>query len=159
MPEKSIYAGFWIRLASYLIDYIILVVLIVLFSALASAAWWYSHTVGRSGSPLDGIEGWLYIVYVPSFWLYRTIFEASKAQGTVGKIVFGLAVTDLNLQRIGYGKANARFWSRILSSWILFAGFIMAAFTKKKQALHDMIAGTVVVKKARIPAATPSVVR
>ena len=65
--SKKIHAGFWIRLAAYLIDYVILDLLLVVFSLLGSAAWWYLHPVGRSGSSMDGAEGWLYILYLPLF--------------------------------------------------------------------------------------------
>lgn len=58
----------------------------------------------------------------------------------------GLKVTDENGARIGFGKANGRYWSKILSALILFIGFVMVAFTEKKQGLHDKIAGTLVVK-------------
>jgi len=153
--DKKMYAGFWIRLAAYLIDYVILDLLLVLLSLVGSAAWWYLHPLGRSGSPMDGAEVWLFILYLPLFWLYRTVLESSRMQGTLGKLACGLAVTDSGLRRIGFGRANARFWSRVLSCF-LFVGFIVAAFTEKKRALHDVIAGTVVVKKTKIPAANIS---
>jgi len=58
----------------------------------------------------------------------------------------GLKVTDENGERIGFGKANVRYWSKFLSFLILYVGFVMVAFTEKKQGLHDKIAGTLVVK-------------
>jgi hypothetical protein len=57
-------------------------------------------------------------------------------------------VTDLDGNRIGFGRATGRYFAKILSALILLIGFIMAAFTQKKQGLHDIIAGTLVVKKA-----------
>ncbi len=154
--EAKIYAGFWIRLAGYLIDYLVFDLLLVLLWLAGSTAWSHLRPIGQPGTLLDIAEVWLSVLYVPVLWLYRTTFESSKTQGTVGKIVFGLAVTDSNLHRIGFGRANARFWSRALSFFLFFAGFVMAAFTRRKQALHDMIAGTVVVKKARIHTANIS---
>ena len=53
---------------------------------------------------------------------------------------------DENGERISFGRANGRYWSKILSAFILCIGFLMAGFTKKKQGLHDIIAGTLVVK-------------
>lgn len=79
-------------------------------------------------------------------WLYYTLLESSKKQATLGKSIIGIKVTDLNGNRISLGRANARYWSKIISALILFTGFIMAGFTQKKQGLHDIIAGTLVVK-------------
>ncbi|WP_446728107.1 RDD family protein [Peribacillus sp. TH14] len=56
-------------------------------------------------------------------------------------------MTDLNGGRIGFGRATGRYFATIISGMIFYIGYIMAGFTSKKQALHDMIAGTVVVKK------------
>ncbi len=62
-------------------------------------------------------------------------------------MALGIVVTDIDGNRISFGRANARFWSKIISGMILGIGFLMAAFTEKKQGLHDMIAGTLVIKK------------
>jgi uncharacterized RDD family membrane protein YckC len=79
-------------------------------------------------------------------WLYFTISESSPWQATLGKKLLGLKVADEAGNRIGFGKANGRYWSKILSALILCIGFIMVAFTEKKQGLHDKIAGTLVFK-------------
>ncbi|AZK49181.1 RDD family protein [Paenibacillus lentus] len=81
-------------------------------------------------------------------WLYYAILESSKLQGTFGKKALGIIVVDQNFERVSFGRASGRFWSRILSYLTLHVGYIMAAFTKKKQALHDLIAKTYVVNKA-----------
>ena len=73
--------------------------------------------------------------------------ESSSNQATVGKMALGIQVTDLEGNRISFGKALGRNLAKIISALIFYIGFIMAAFTAKKQALHDMIAGTLVVKK------------
>ncbi len=80
-------------------------------------------------------------------WLYYALFESSSKQATLGKMALGIVVTDIDGNRISFGRANARFWSKIISGMILGIGFLMAAFTEKKQGLHDMIAGTLVIKK------------
>ena len=80
--------------------------------------------------------------------LYYPVQESSAAQATLGKRALGLKVTTLDGQRIGVGRALGRFFAKILSSLILMVGYIMAAFTEKKQALHDMIAGTLVVRSS-----------
>ncbi len=62
-------------------------------------------------------------------------------------MALGIAVTDLDGRRISFGRATARHWSTILSTLILLVGWLMAGFTKRKQALHDMIAGTLVINE------------
>jgi uncharacterized RDD family membrane protein YckC len=73
--------------------------------------------------------------------------ESSNYQASIGKMVLGVKVTDINGAKLDFVKAFVRNISKIISSFILFIGYIMAGFTDKKQALHDMIAGTLVVKK------------
>ena len=62
------------------------------------------------------------------------------------KKALGLSVTDLSGNRIGFGRATGRYFAKILSGLILLIGFIMVAFTQRKQGLHDMLAGTLVYK-------------
>ncbi|MFF2286910.1 RDD family protein [Peribacillus butanolivorans] len=88
----------------------------------------------------------LFLSLLISF-LYYTLLHSSKWQGSVGKILLNIKVTDLNGGRIGFGRATGRYFATIISGMIFYIGYIMAGFTSKKQALHDMIAGTVVVKK------------
>ena len=75
------------------------------------------------------------------------MFESSYLQATPGKIAIGIIVSDYERQQISFARANARYWGKIISSVILMAGFIMAAFTNKKQALHDIMTGCLVIKK------------
>ena len=72
--------------------------------------------------------------------------ESSRKQATIGKLTQSLVVTDLQGERISILRALTRNISKILSGMILLIGFIMAEFTKKKQALHDLIAGTLIIK-------------
>ena len=90
------------------------------------------------------------ILLVVIFWLYFSLMESSKIQGTLGKLILRIKVTDLNGERIEFGKATGRHFSRILSGFVLGIGFLMAAFTKQKQALHDILAGSLVVKRNNI---------
>ena len=76
---------------------------------------------------------------------YYVLSESSPLQATLGKVLLGMIVTDLNGRRIRRGRALRRFLARILSALPLQFGFLMAAFTPKKQALHDVVAGTLVV--------------
>lgn len=80
-------------------------------------------------------------------WLYHTLMESSRYQATLGKLAMGSIVTDLNGQRISFGRANGRFFGKWVSGAIFNIGFLMAAFTEKKQALHDILASTLVIQK------------
>jgi len=80
-------------------------------------------------------------------WVYFAIMESSSTQGTLGKMALGIKVTDLEGSRVGFGKATGRHFGKIISALILLIGFIMVAFTQKKQGLHDMMAGCLVVNK------------
>ncbi len=80
-------------------------------------------------------------------WLYYSLLESSAWQATLGKKALGLEVTDLDGNRISFGRATGRFFAKIISSIILGIGYLMAGFTEKKQALHDILAGTLVIRK------------
>ena len=80
-------------------------------------------------------------------WLYFTLQESSEFKATFGKRALGIVVTNYTGERITFGQANARYWGKILSGFIFCVGYLMAAFTEKKQALHDILAKTYVVNK------------
>ncbi len=147
LPTTPKFAGFWLRTLASIIDTVlcqVAVVILVLplgFALGASMAGTSSlYEIEAAGQGLGFVLG------VLIEWLWFTIAESSKWQATIGKKMVGIKVTDENGERIGFGKANARYWSKILSALILFVGFVMVAFTEKKQGLHDKIAGTLVVK-------------
>jgi uncharacterized RDD family membrane protein YckC len=77
-------------------------------------------------------------------WLYYAFQEAGRYQATIGKRAMGLIVTDLEGYQISFGRATGRYFAKCLSSMTLGIGYIMAGFTQKKQALHDMVASTIV---------------
>jgi uncharacterized RDD family membrane protein YckC len=80
-------------------------------------------------------------------WLYFVLLESSPLKATFGKIMMGLVVCDRNGQRISMGIANKRYWAKLLSTMTLYIGFMLSGWTKKKRALHDMIADTLIMKK------------
>ena len=81
-------------------------------------------------------------------WLYFSLMESSSWQATLGKKALGLYVTDLEGNRITFARATGRYFAKLISSLTLLIGYIMAGFTEKKQALHDMIAGCLVMRKS-----------
>jgi len=145
--QTPAYAGFWLRFAAYLIDTLVLGVVFVPVGVVIGVVMAASGSDGTSESmPLVnmGINGGSIV----AGWLYSSLLESSSWQGTVGKKLIGLRVTDLNGYPINFGKATGRYFGKILSSMICLVGFIMVAFTEKHQGLHDQLAGTLVVQGA-----------
>ena len=104
------------------------------------------QAVGMIAGFVAAIFSAMIAVWVISL-LYFSLMESSKTQGSLGKMAMGIKVTDLEGQRISFGKAFLRSIGKVVSQMIMYIGYIMAAFTEKKQALHDIIASTLVVKK------------
>lgn len=145
------YAGFWLRFAAHLIDGIVLAI-----PGVAIAGLFVVKIIAMLGDfeDIDLSDIWPIInlmivlgtVLSVLKWLYFALMESSSRQATLGKLLLGIKVTDLSGHRISFLRASGRFFGKILSGMILSIGFIMAGFTEKKQALHDMLAGTLVVR-------------
>ena len=88
-------------------------------------------------------------------WLYFALFESSAMQATPGKRAMGLKVVGETGRRIGFGKATGRYFGKIVSGMIFNIGYLMAGLTARKQALHDLMAGTLVVFRAVEPGSPP----
>lgn len=157
------YAGFWKRFAAYLIDSIIIGIVlgIVLFIfgglfglGMMSSDMEFDEESMEMDDPAAMLVGamigsimLLWLVAMVAQWLYFALMEASSNQGTLGKMAMGIKVTDMMGYPITFGRATGRYFGKILSGAILMIGYIMAGFTERKQALHDMMAGTLVVDK------------
>jgi uncharacterized RDD family membrane protein YckC len=147
------YAGFWLRFVAIIIDGLIIeVVLGVPFFMFLGGAGMLRGMM--SGSPPEDYLGQFFgvialfsLAALVARWLYFALLESSSWQATLGKRALGLYVTDLAGQRVSFGRASGRFFGKIISSLTLMIGYIMAGFTERKQALHDMIAGTLVLRK------------
>jgi len=147
--QEFYYAGFWLRFVAALIDSLVLtaggMVLGGFLGCLIGGALGAARVDIQTIQAVSGVVG--YIIGIILNWLYFTLFECSSRQATLGKMALGITVTDMDGSRISFGRANGRYWGKIISSLTLFIGYIMAGFTEKKQALHDMMAGCLVVKK------------
>ncbi len=151
------YAGFWLRFIAYLIDDIILGAIgfvislpfigTIIFSGIA-----ISELDEGDGSKLFGVAGiigtvlLLIITITAVGWLYFALMESSKQQATLGKMALGLKVTDMEGKKISFTRATGRYFGKIISNMIFMIGYILAGLTEKKQALHDMIAGCLVIR-------------
>ncbi len=154
------YAGFWLRFVAHLIDGVILGIAIFALVIPLLFLTGLMATVERLPQHLDGqvnpaaIAAILSLVFtfvavaVVLKWLYFAYLESGEKQATWGKQALGLYVTDGAAERISFGRASGRFFAKMISGLIpLGIGYIMAGFTERKQALHDMIAGCLVLRR------------
>jgi uncharacterized RDD family membrane protein YckC len=154
----SPYAGFWLRFLAYIIDGVVMGVVFGIFVLIVVAV----VGVGYFRTMFEGMNGedatfpaafaslmlLAVVVSLVSNWLYFAWMESSEYQGTLGKMAVGLTVTDLQGRRVTFARASGRFFSKLITGLIPLAiGYIMAGFTEKKQALHDMIASCLVLRK------------
>jgi len=156
-PRPTVrYAGFWRRFVAHLIDNVLIgfVSLLLLVPALAIlgvgiGAGMMEESESGIGILLAFIAAYMaaILLIVVLQWLYYALMESSSRQATLGKLALGIVVTDLNGQRISFGRATGRYFGKIVSGMILTIGYIMAGFTEKKQALHDIMASCLVVMK------------
>ncbi len=152
------YANFWLRFAAMLIDSILMTFVSYAIMGLLAAGFFVSNTsilTDTSDEPFSDevavafIAGYLGLMGIMLLgqWLYYALMESSKYQGTLGKMAVNIKVTDYDGNRISFLRATGRYFSKIISGLILYIGYIMAGFTERKQALHDMMASTLVVNK------------
>jgi uncharacterized RDD family membrane protein YckC len=147
--KESPYGGFWMRFVAMILDRLLIGVvtapfsLAIMFSVMKAGE---AVTMPETGQMIVVIIG-IGMLALLAQWLYFAIMESSERQATFGKQIMGLKVTDMDGQRLTFARASGRFFAKIISGMTLGIGFIIAAFTEKKQALHDMIAGTLVMKR------------
>lgn len=135
MKERP-YADFGSRFAAALLDGVILSIVGIIVGFVLGAI------LGK-----DGPKFIPFILQTAIAWFYYAYLESSPKQATIGKQALKIIVTDIDGNPISFSKATIRYFSKWISGLILLIGYIMAAFTEKKQALHDIIAGTLVVKE------------
>jgi uncharacterized RDD family membrane protein YckC len=151
------YAGFWLRVVAHFIDGILagIVFVILLLIAFAMVGPGRFRALAEGSNPGEFFTPEVIAIIVMlsgtsilMMWLYYAWMESSSYQGTLGKMALGLIVTDLEGRRISFGRATGRYFGKIVTGFIpLGIGYAMAGFTEKKQALHDIIAGCLVLRK------------
>lgn len=152
------YAGFWLRFVAYILDDLILSIVGFLISLPFIGGIVFS-ALGISENPdeaeniamgvmgiLGSVAGLVLVLFLMG-WLYYALMESSKRQATLGKMALGLKVTDMEGKRISFGRATGRYFGKIISGMILYIGYILAGLTEKKQALHDIMAGCLVIRE------------
>jgi uncharacterized RDD family membrane protein YckC len=141
------FGGFWIRVVAYIIDAIVLTIATIPIALIFGIS--MMAGLDPTAVPDDATAGGNLLANLLSVvlgWLYYAMMESSAMQATLGKKALGMIVTDESGARISFARATGRYFAKILSALILLIGFIMVAFTERKQGLHDKLAGTLVVR-------------
>lgn len=142
------YAGFWLRVAAALIDWMILFATsFIIFLPIGIVIGVMGAVSQLPQNSIDVITGLLSLVgnvfAIIASWLYYAGLESSSRQATVGKMAVGIKVVGLDGKRISFARATGRYFAKLIPDFDI----VTIWFTEKKQAIHDMIAGTLVVKK------------
>jgi len=152
------YAGFWLRFLALLIDNVVLglgfVLILIPLIFLTGLGGFIGEIHPNENLNDVGIFMLIALIFLAATvsllltWLYHALLESSEWQGTLGKKALGLVVTDMAGQRVSFGRSTGRHFAKIITNMVpAFIGYIMAGFTDKKQALHDMIAGCLVLRR------------
>ena len=137
------YAGLWRRFMAFAID--LMVAGLVVFALAIILPIVLGPRIGVPGGGV--IVASFAIVWLVVTWFYWVLMESSSRQSTVGKALMGMVVTDIDGNRVSFGRATGRHFGKFASALVILAGFIMIGFTAKKQGLHDLITGSLVVMK------------
>jgi uncharacterized RDD family membrane protein YckC len=153
-PAVPNYGGFWRRFWSYLLDRFFLGVVftpvgfMVLVPLLAtqSTDWTDTDLPPETVSALLGAILTIAFLAFLGSWLYYALMQSSSRQATLGQLALGLRVTDVEGRRISFARASGRHFATVLTGLTLGIGYLMVLFTTRKQSLHDLVAGTLVVR-------------
>jgi uncharacterized RDD family membrane protein YckC len=151
----GLHAGFWLRVAAWLIDALILAPIVAFAVALVVGVAVRPPGLAATGGVVayelaTGL--WVWPIAFGLAWLYYGLSESSRWQATPGKLVLGLKVTDDRGRRIGFARASVRWLGMLLSGAIADMGYLIAAWTPRKQALHDLLARCCVVRAEELQA-------
>lgn len=144
-PFSPSYAGFWKRVFAFILDYIVMLLLVILFSFAIGMMMAHNGVDVESEDAMALFDALMQMVVLLVGWLYCALMESSKRQATLGKMLVGIQVTDLLGQRISFLRATGRHFGKYISFLLLGLGFLMIAFTRRKQGLHDVMASCLVI--------------
>jgi len=125
LSSKQIYAGFWVRLIAGIIDFIVLWVIYLILMIIP-------------------IIGWIFSLFVS--WLYFAIQQSSSKQATLGMRALDIKITDEKHGKISFWRASGNYFVVYFSGLLIFIGFLMIAFTSRKQGLHNIISRTLCIR-------------
>ena len=144
------YAGFWRRVLAFILDQLIIGVAVSIVAYAVAGGDFDSPMFDTDGDPSDALT-------LVAAWLYYAFQESSAQQTTLGKRALGIIVSDTSGRRLSFGRATGRHFAKYLSVITLGIGFIMVAFTRRKQGLHDLLAETLVLHRTSPAHAGPTV--
>jgi uncharacterized RDD family membrane protein YckC len=159
-PDIGVYAGLGRRFVAFIVDFIIILLFdLVAMSVLGltrgiqnSYFYFVQHiavgeltTEGTMAALLGSIIAAYGIVLIIIPWLYFAGFESSRSQATPGKLLMHIVVTDMTGNKPTFARVTLRHFTKFVSALIIFIGFLMIGLTKKRQGLHDSIAGCLVL--------------
>ena len=148
LPPRPAFAGFWLRAVAYLIDTVLISLVFGLIASLYPSTFIkYPDATTTSLASLPQLTPIAFVITITATWFYYTVFEASIWQATPGKRVMKLYVSDLSGRRLTFARAAARNLAKMISSLTFLVGYLVAGFTEKKQALHDILASCLVLRK------------
>ena len=154
-PARLVYANFWHRFVAAFVDglYVMMIAIITLNVSFIM--------LNLSSQFLGGLEIFevkdifqmkedrmprLLLFSQVVGWVYFAMQESSVTQATFGEKAMRMNVVGLSSERISFGRATGRYFGKYISVLIFFLGYLMQPFNKKGQALHDLMAGTLVIK-------------
>jgi uncharacterized RDD family membrane protein YckC len=158
--EVGVYAGLGRRIVAFIVDIILILLLDAVavavlglfrglqnlyFFAVQQAPIESITTEGTSAALFGSIIAAYGIVIIVIPWLYYAGFESSRSQATPGKLLMRIVVTDLEGNKPSFARVTLRHFAKFISILIIFLGFLMIGLTKKRQGLHDKIAGCLVL--------------
>jgi uncharacterized RDD family membrane protein YckC len=159
VPAVTTYAGFWVRFLAIIIDGLVVGVVtgpvVLIVEAMIGFGGGLLNDKGEINpgqiAMLAGTFAFIVAFSVAVKALYEALLTASSKQATVGKMVFRLKVTDLNGRRLSIPRAFGRHFAKYISGMTLLIGYLIQPFTERRQALHDIIASTLVVRDVSPP--------
>ncbi len=153
------YAGFWLRFLALLIDnvvmgigFVLILIPLIFLTGLRGFLGEFHPNEDINNVGISMLIGLVFLAATVSLlltWLYHALMESSEWQATVGKKLLGLVVTDMAGNRVSFGRSSGRHFGKMITNLVpAFIGYLMAGFTEKKQALHDMMAGCLVLRRS-----------
>ena len=146
VPGPVAYGGFWRRFLGCAID------AVVVFFPAATVRVLLGMTPSSMFDPMAAASWWGLLFEMTFDWLYAALLISSPLRGTLGQLVMDVNVTDLKGERVTFARASGRFVAQILNFFTLGIGLFVQVFTPRRQALHDLVSGTVVVRPGRVTA-------
>ena len=148
LPPRPAFAGFWLRAVAYLFDTVLISLVFGLIASFYPTTFIkFPDAASTSLTSLPQLTPLAFAITITATWFYYTVFEASAWQATPGKRVLRLYVADLNGKRVTFARSAARNFAKIISSLTFLVGYLVAGFTEKKQALHDILSGCLVLRR------------